>query len=361
MSGTEAHPSRDILETAALAADVSEVSGAPARTAEAEDPLSRIEAELGDPLVAVSFSEDALAAAEREARGDSAPSAWAGRFRFLANYALASGIIFVALLGVLNWNSYSQLARAWLSPESLRNAQASITDALASSEVGAKADAASAAQSAEAEHRRADVLENRLKREKVVIRRDWFPASTFAMNAGEPSFSVEITPYDNRIVIPKLGKNVPLVNVENKQVANPREWERLFEKELEKGVIKYPGSANPGEAGNAFVFGHSSNFPWIKGDYNDVFALLDNVSFGDEVIVYFKQKKYVYVTREKHVIKPGYVNAMKGRETAKQLTLMTCWPVGTTLNRLIVTGELVEARKTAGAVAAAGAPLAAVN
>jgi sortase (surface protein transpeptidase) len=35
-------------------------------------------------------------------------------------------------------------------------------------------------------------------------------------------------------------------------------------KELEKGIIRYPGSAKPGENGSSFIFGHSSNFPWIK-------------------------------------------------------------------------------------------------
>jgi LPXTG-site transpeptidase (sortase) family protein len=181
-----------------------------------------------------------------------------------------------------------------------------------------------------------------------VLKRDWISAKSFLKGAGELSYDVEITPYDNRVIIPKLGKNIPLVNVENQKVGNAKDWNKIFETELEKGVIKYPGSANPGEPGNAFVFGHSSNFPWIKGDYNEVFAMLDKLSFGDEMIVYFKQKKYVYVVREKHVIKPGYVNAMKGKEESKQLTLMTCWPIGTTLNRLIVMGELKEETPAAG-------------
>lgn len=58
-------------------------------------------------------------------------------------------------------------------------------------------------------------------------------------------------------------------------------------KELENGVIRYPGSGKPGETGNSFVFGHSSNFPWMEGDYNDVFSLLDHVEFDDEVVVYY--------------------------------------------------------------------------
>jgi hypothetical protein len=35
-------------------------------------------------------------------------------------------------------------------------------------------------------------------------------------------------------------------------------------KELENGIIRYPGSAKPGENGTSFIFGHSSNFPWVK-------------------------------------------------------------------------------------------------
>jgi len=108
--------------------------------------------------------------------------------------------------------------------------------------------------------------------------------------------------------------------------------------ELENGVIRYPGSALPGQDGNAFVFGHSSNFPWIEGEYNDVFALLDKVVFDDEVVVYYGQEKYTYKIRTKNVIRPGDVSVLKSNEKGgSQITLMTCWPIGTTLNRLVLT------------------------
>jgi sortase A len=116
----------------------------------------------------------------------------------------------------------------------------------------------------------------------------------------------------------------------------------IFMKELENGVIRYPGSAKPGQKWNSFIFGHSSNFPWIKWDYNDVFALLDNVEFDDEVIIYYNQKKYKYIIREKNVISPGQTGVLKRNNNKSEITLMTCWPIGTTLNRLIVTGELIE-------------------
>lgn len=113
-------------------------------------------------------------------------------------------------------------------------------------------------------------------------------------------------------------------------------------KELEKWVVRYPGTARPGELGNAFIFGHSSNYPWIKWEYNDVFALLDNLDYGDEIIVYYNQKKFVYTVNEKQVVRPGNVKVLERDESKKELSLMTCWPVGTTLNRMIVFAELTE-------------------
>ena len=114
--------------------------------------------------------------------------------------------------------------------------------------------------------------------------------------------------------------------------------------ELEKGVVRYPGTSKPGETGNAFIFGHSSNYPWMKGEYNSVFALLDQLSFGDEIIVYYNQKKFTYIIREKKVVKPGNVKVLERDETKKELSLMTCWPIGTTLNRLIIFAELQETK-----------------
>jgi LPXTG-site transpeptidase (sortase) family protein len=49
--------------------------------------------------------------------------------------------------------------------------------------------------------------------------------------------------------------------------------------------------------------------------------------------------------REKNVITPGDVSVLERNKKKSEITLMTCWPIGTTLNRLIVTGELVEVVK----------------
>ena len=47
--------------------------------------------------------------------------------------------------------------------------------------------------------------------------------------------------------------------------------------------------------------------------------------------------------KEKTVVKPGNVKALQSRDpNKKELSLMTCWPIGTNLNRLIVFAELQE-------------------
>jgi len=50
----------------------------------------------------------------------------------------------------------------------------------------------------------------------------------------------------------------------------------------------------------------------------------------------------MYKITEKKVISPGDISILERNHDKPELTLMTCWPIGTTLNRLIVTGELIE-------------------
>jgi sortase A len=139
-----------------------------------------------------------------------------------------------------------------------------------------------------------------------------------------------------------MWKNIPLLDIKNRNISWESELNDIFAKELENWIIRYPWSAKPWEVWTSFIFGHSSNFPWIKWDYNDVFATLDNVSYWDDIIVYYWQKKYKYKVREKKVITPWDVSVLWRNKDISEITLMTCWPVWTTLNRLIVVWDLVE-------------------
>ena len=81
----------------------------------------------------------------------------------------------------------------------------------------------------------------------------------------------------------------------------------------------------------------------MKSEYNDVFALLDTLENGDEVTIFYNQRKFTYKITDRAVVKPGDMDALESRDqNKKELAIMTCWPIGTTLERIILFGELVE-------------------
>lgn len=109
---------------------------------------------------------------------------------------------------------------------------------------------------------------------------------------------------------------------------------------LKDGVAHYQGTSYPGGGGNVFLVGHSSNYLWVRSDYNHVFALLDKLENGDRIEVRKGRKSYFYEVNDKRIIKPGEVEILQ--DTPKEtLTLMTCWPIGTSLKRLIVQAQYV--------------------
>ena len=195
------------------------------------------------------------------------------------NYICLTSILFAGLLAITNFSAYQAIAADFLQPEKL----ASVEDSLAASVLQASqiSDTSEQKTNAAEEERRKDrlqkVLEKHLARKKVAVKNDAFSVERFNRINDKVELNFEITPYEDRIIIPRIGKNIPLVNVENQRASTSSEWHKIFMKELDKGVIKYPGSADPGHIGNSFIFGHSSNFPWARGKYNQVFALLDKL------------------------------------------------------------------------------------
>lgn len=131
--------------------------------------------------------------------------------------------------------------------------------------------------------------------------------------------------------IEKLSLEAPIIwNVDEQDILE----------NLKNGVVHYKGSSMPGDGGNVFITGHSSNYFWIKSDYNQVFALLDKLDKTDRISISYNNKIYTYEVVEKKVVNPSQVEVLNATKN-EVLTLMTCWPVGTSLNRLIVQAELL--------------------
>ena len=158
-----------------------------------------------------------------------------------------------------------------------------------------------------------------------------------------PALNLEIAPVDNRLIIPRINKNIPIVRVSSESLIR-RDWNAL-EKEMQSalkgGVVHYPGTSIPGEGGNMAITGHSSYFPWDPGRFKDVFALLHDVYEGDKIVVYWDQKKYIYEVTEKKIVLPEDIQVLK-QTPGEQITLITCTPVGTNLKRLIIVAKPVK-------------------
>ncbi len=146
-----------------------------------------------------------------------------------------------------------------------------------------------------------------------------------------------IKPVDKEfgIVIPKIGANAKII--ENVDPFNSKEYQWA----LTKGVAHASGSAFPGHVGNTFLFAHSSVDWYIANQYNSVFYLLHKLEKGDKIEAYYKKSKYVYEVTEKKFVEASDVSYLyKGNKDTSTLTLMTCWPPGTTYKRLIVQAKI---------------------
>jgi LPXTG-site transpeptidase (sortase) family protein len=152
----------------------------------------------------------------------------------------------------------------------------------------------------------------------------------------------EISPPDNRLIIPRLGIHAPIQKPDNVnlRLENWDEIEKQIQNSLRDGVVNFPGTANPGEKGNAFITGHSSYYPLLPGKYKDIFALLPEIEIGEEIQVWQNQQKFIYRVSEKKEVSPSETSVLNNSDDSR-LTLMTCTPLGTALRRLIVTSHLV--------------------
>lgn len=150
------------------------------------------------------------------------------------------------------------------------------------------------------------------------------------------SLPKQIIPVDKEfgIVIPKIRANA-------KVIANVDPYnERTYQIALTKGIAHARGTAMPGHAGNTFIFAHSAGDWFNANRYNAIFYLLSKMVKGDEIIAYYKGEKFVYKVKEVKYVDALDTSYLKSTNSGSFITLMTCWPPGTTLKRLIVIGEI---------------------
>lgn len=171
---------------------------------------------------------------------------------------------------------------------------------------------------------------------KVLTNTSTNGSSTSSESNVEISKEIEVTD-ETRIIIPKLQIDAPIIldvdpyNSSDYQIA------------LSKGVALAKTSANLDELGRSFIFAHSSENFYEASRYNAIFYLVNKLEAGDKFYITYKSQPYEYEVKGREYVKPDRVDLMSAKtdNTTKELYLMTCWPPGTTFQRLIVKAELV--------------------
>lgn len=151
--------------------------------------------------------------------------------------------------------------------------------------------------------------------------RNWFPVAPQL-----PPRPSKITHYS--LSIPKLGIRGAVVQVGGE--------------DLMESLIQYPGTALPGQLGNAVIFGHSVLPQFFNPhNYKTIFSTLPELERNDEILINFDGVLYRYQIIELAETSSEDFAVLEQRYNDSYLTLITCVPPGTYLRRLAVRAKLV--------------------
>jgi len=140
---------------------------------------------------------------------------------------------------------------------------------------------------------------------------------------------------ENSLEIPKIGVTAPVIIAENLD-------QNYFDKELDRGVVMFPNSVLPGEIGQTIILGHSAPPNWPKINYDGVFSQVADLNDGDEIVLYFNNKKYSYFVNDKILLEKGEEIPNNEISSDNTLLLISCWPPGKNIQRIIVESKLIK-------------------
>jgi len=114
---------------------------------------------------------------------------------------------------------------------------------------------------------------------------------------------------------------------------------------LENGTVHYSSSPKPGAKGASVILGHSSAYPWYKGAYGSVFALLGKLNPGDVIsIEYSNGQKFTFLVKQSILFSPFTDDSRLTeieKSSSSSIVLVSCWPIGTDYKRIAIHAELI--------------------
>jgi len=163
-------------------------------------------------------------------------------------------------------------------------------------------------------------------------------SSSFAKALGGQANTVKTTYTDkqNTLEIPKINISVPII------FSTSIEKNALM-RDLDLGVVYYPGSVYPGQIGQAIILGHSAPEGWPQIKHDWVFTDLEKLTTGDIILIDLNNKQYKYIVKQKTIIQRGAdVPFDNLSANSNVLTLISCWPPGKDYQRITVQAVLVD-------------------
>lgn len=149
-----------------------------------------------------------------------------------------------------------------------------------------------------------------------------------------PVVSVMVDPYPQRMLIDALDKNIAILNPESRAIAE-------LDIALLSGAVRHPDSADFAEAGNMFLFGHSSYLPTVFNKNFQAFNDIQKLVWGDVIRVQSSDTEYRYRVSKVYKTKASETDVTFDHDSPK-LTLVTCDSFGSKDERFVVEAELID-------------------
>lgn len=152
-------------------------------------------------------------------------------------------------------------------------------------------------------------------------------------------FSSNSLPILNQVTLKTYKLQIPKLDILEAEVA-------VGGTNLDKHLIQYPGTANPGEYGAPVIFGHSVLRQFYNPDldnphrYVSIFSKIMTLAEGDKILISSDGVQYTYRVTGKLEVKPEDTFILEQRHDRRTLKLVTCVPEGTYLRRGIVEAVL---------------------
>jgi len=146
-----------------------------------------------------------------------------------------------------------------------------------------------------------------------------FGANNFSVGELQPASG------DNILVIPKIGVTMLISDSLDEDGA------------LNEGAYHFFKTSTPDKGGNTVLSAH--RFKYLPPS-SETFYLLDKLIEGDTFMVFWEGTQYNYRVASTTVVDPYAIEVLNQTKNST-VTLITCNPVFSTKERLVVSGELI--------------------